>query len=558
MPSPARRVLRSTVAPLALYGAVSLAFFGRALVLHGDRDYLGLGYDPQIFVWSLAWWPNAIANGENPIVTHAMWPVVGLNLAWVTAVPGLALLATPVTLLAGPVFAYNVLTVALPALAAWTAFLLCRYLTGSWWASLAGGYLFGFSSYVIGHTSGGHSHLTSVLLVPLAALTVLQYVHGRIGARALALRLGPILGAQVYLSTEVFATLTVALVASLVAAFALVPSARGRLGSAALPLAGAYALGCLVAAPILAYALMDFHGDSINDPALFPADLLNVVVPTETTLLSGDRAAGITREFLGNLAENGAYLGLPLLAIVGWFAWQRRRDPGGRLLVALFALGVVAELGVALRVGGDRVVPLPWALAEQLPALNNVLPVRFSMYVALAASVAAALWAASPRPAPWIRAGLVGAAVISLLPAVTRDFWDTTPTRPAFFSDERYRSCLREDDNVLVPDAAGMDATLWQTESGFDFRLANGSLNPQPPDVPDRDVAIDILYNLVPEGGGEAVVRLARGLEATVILLDAEHAWWGPVLEEAGLGPPVERGGVRLYHLRRPLPGCRA
>jgi hypothetical protein len=559
MPGVASRVVRSTVGPVAIYGLLSLAFFGRPLLLHGDRDFLGShDYDPQIFIWSLGWWPHAILNGENPIVTDAMWPVTGTNLAWVTAVPGLALLAAPVTLLAGPVIAYNVLTVALPALAAWTAFLLCRYLTGSWWASLAGGYLFGFSSYMLGHLTAGHSNLTSVFLVPLVALTVLHYAHAKIGRRALALRLGLLLGAQVYLSTEVFATLTVSLVMSLAVAFLVVPEARTRLRNAVLPVLGAYVIGCVVASPILWYALTDFHTDSLNDPALFPADLLNIVVPTEVTYVSGDRASALSRQFPGNIAEHGAYLGLPLLVVLGWFGWQRWRQPSGRVLITLLALGVVAQLGVALHVAGDRIVAMPWALAEKLPVLNNVLPVRFTMYVALGAAVATALWAASPRPSRWMRAALVGAAVVSLVPAITRDFWRETPMRPAFFADGTYRACFRPDENVFIPAAAGMDATLWQAESGYRFRLANGALSPKLPEgIPDPDVAFAVLHDVVPEGGGAAVVRLARRLAATVILLDAEHVdQWGPALEDAGL-EPVENGGIWLYHLGPAPPSCR-
>ena len=198
-------------------------------------------YDPQIFIWSLAWWPHAILNGENPFVTHAMWPVVGIEPRVGDRGAAARAPRRAGDVLAGRCSRTTSLTVAMPALAAWTAFLLCRYLTGSWWASLAGGYLFGFSSYVIGHTSAGHSNLTSVFLVPLVALTVLQYVHGKIGARALALRLGLLLGAQVYLSTEVFATLTVALVTSLLVAFLVVAEARDRLRSAALPVLAAYA-----------------------------------------------------------------------------------------------------------------------------------------------------------------------------------------------------------------------------------------------------------------------------------------------------------------------------
>jgi hypothetical protein len=549
------RALASTLGPLAIYALLSLGFFGRALLRHGDRDYLGLGYDPQIFIWSLGWWPHAILDGENPFVTEAMWPVVGVNLTWVTSVPGLALVAAPLTLLAGPVLAYNVVSVALPALAAWTAFLLCRYLTGSWWASVAGGYLFGFSSYMISHVSAGHANLSSVFLVPLVALTVLQYVDARIGGRALAVRIGLLLGAEIYLSTEVFATLTVALLASLVVAFVLVPDVRARLRTGVRPLLGALAVALVVAAPLLGYALTDYEGDRLADPAQAPADMANLVVPTETTLVREEYAKAIAGEFIGPLAEQSAYLGLPLIAILGWFAWQRRRRPAGRLLVVLLALGIVAELGVELRISGDRVVPLPWALAAKLPGLEHAIPGRFAMYVSLGAAVAVALWGASRRPAALVRVGLIAAAVIALLPAVSRDLWDTTPTRPSFFADDVYRKCFRSDENVFVPDPAGADATLWQAESDYEFRLANG-LIPQLTDaIPDHEAVRQVLFNQIPEGGGQRVVRLARGIDATVILLDAEHAWWGPELVEAGL-EPVEVGAVRLYHLRPARPSC--
>jgi hypothetical protein len=147
--------------------------------------------------------------------------------------------------------------------------------------------------------------------------------------------------------------------------------------------------------------------------------------------------------------------------------------------------------------------------------------------------------------------------VISLLPAVTRDLWRTTPTRPAFFADEIYRSCFRPDETAFVPDAAGMEATLWQAESRYRFRLANGSLSPElPEDIPDREAAYSVLYNTVPEGGGDRVVSLARRLGATVVLIDAEHSdAWSPVFEQAGL-EPVDTGGVRLYPLRPLLPAC--
>src|SRR5438128_8971041 len=208
------RVRRTSLAALGLYVAVSFAYFGLRLLPHPGNSYVGDQVDPQIFIWSIGWWPHAILHGQNPIVTHAIWAPTGVNLAWATSVPGLAIPLTPVTLLFGPVVAYDTAAVLLPALAAWTAFLLCRRVTGATAPSVVGGYLFGFSSYMLGQELG-HLHMTSVFLVPLVALVVLRYVDGTLDARGLVVRLGPLLALQLLFSTELVFTVTLALACSL-------------------------------------------------------------------------------------------------------------------------------------------------------------------------------------------------------------------------------------------------------------------------------------------------------------------------------------------------------
>src|SRR5438093_9249758 len=120
---------------------------------------------------SLACWQHALCAGQRPFAWHAFYARYGINLAWATSVPWLAIPFAPLTWLFGPVASYNVAALLLPAAAAWTAFLLCRYLTGALWPSLVGGYLFGFSAYVVAQ-SLGHPHMASVFLLPLAALVV--------------------------------------------------------------------------------------------------------------------------------------------------------------------------------------------------------------------------------------------------------------------------------------------------------------------------------------------------------------------------------------------------
>ena len=178
----------SSFAALLGYCAVSFLYFGLRLLSGGQ--YVGPRDDPQIFIWSFAWLPHAILHGENPLITHAIWAPSGVNLTWTTFVPGLALLFAPLTLTLGAVASYNVAVVLIPAVSAWTAFLLCRHLTRALWPSLVGGFLFGFSSYMLGQQQG-HTHMSTVFLLPLVALVVLRFLEGELDGRGVVLRLAP-------------------------------------------------------------------------------------------------------------------------------------------------------------------------------------------------------------------------------------------------------------------------------------------------------------------------------------------------------------------------------
>src|SRR5260221_597886 len=133
---------------------------------------------------------NAIGHLLNPFYTHVIYAPTGVNLTWTATSPGLPLAFSPLTLLFGPAAAYNVVAMLLPAFAAWTAYLLCRHLTGSLWASLVGGYLFGFSSAIIQEELWGNLDITGVFLLPLVALVVVRYIQEELTGRGLVWRLG--------------------------------------------------------------------------------------------------------------------------------------------------------------------------------------------------------------------------------------------------------------------------------------------------------------------------------------------------------------------------------
>jgi hypothetical protein len=534
--------------PLALgaYLAVSLLYYGVRVLPDPRKEYVGFGDDPFIFMWSFGWWPHALGSGDNPFYTHSLWAPDGINLAWITTVPALSLAYAPITLLGDAVVAYNVAATLAPVLAGLSAFWLCRHVTGAFWPSLVGGYLFGFSAYMIGHELG-HLNLSGVFLLPLVTLLILRYVEGSLGPRALAWRLGLVLAVQLWISTEVFFTLTLSLVLAVLLAYLVVREARPRLRTLPLPLLGAYGLTTLLGSPLLAYALIHFERASLNRPQDFGADLLNFVVPTRLIAAGAVWAPPIAERFAGNDAETTAYLGLPLLAIIVWFAGERWRRPGSRFLVLGLAAAGFLALGTSLRVAGRELTPLPWDLVADQPLFNNAMPVRFSAYVSLAAAVLVALWMRDTNG----RAAIVlpALAVLALVPRLELPLWQSSVVRPSFFTAGLYRDCLQEGENVFTYPYRSGAPLLWQVDSGFHFRLAGGTVRSGMPETFTPVKAAWEIYFDDARPGAPDMVAFFRDKDVSRALIDDEFdEQWQPSLEWQG--EPSTLGGIVVY------PGC--
>jgi hypothetical protein len=100
------------------------------------------------------------------------------------------------------------------------------------------------------------------------------------------------------------------------------------------------------------------------------------------------------------------------------------------------------------------------------------------MYVSLAAAVVVALWTASARGrflrGPYLLPAL---AVAALVPAFWQLDWRQHPERWAFFTQGLYRSCIPRDETLAIfPYGRWGDSMLWQAETGFRFRMAEGNM----------------------------------------------------------------------------------
>ncbi len=541
-------VLQGGIAFLAyLIVWVGTAF--RPVVHHASLMLLDQrSMDPNFYVWSLRWWPYAIGHGLDPLYSHQIAAPTGHSLAWVTTVPPLALLSTPLTLAAGPVVAFNLLAaVALP-LSAWAAFVLCRRLTGKFWAALAGGAVFGFSAYQMNHASAGQLNLVYSLLVPIIAYLVLLWREERISSRTFVILAGLAMALQFYLFLETFADITALLVVSLAVGFAL---AGRESRPAVLRLAKvcglAYVIALVLAAPYLGYALTT---KAPKPEKVTGMDLASLVVPRP------GRTFGI--HWLRHLAiapnpiSAACYVGIPLFVLAILLAvtcWQSRLV---RFLTVMLGLILVASVGPVVYLEGRRRAEVFWAELFRLPLVRNAYPLRLMLFAYLILAVGVALWLAGPaKRLPWARWGLAVLVVVFIA-------LDTIPikvrahtTEPVFISAGQYRRQLAPGEIVVVVSQVGNAGMLWQAQSDFYMRLAGGFINAGLSHRTDLPKAVQDLARATPADVAN-FEQFVRTDHVGAILLDAnsEPRWVGIFHRVGFVGHTV--GGVIVY----PTRGC--
>ncbi len=552
---------RGPLLALLAYSCISLALFGRDVLgelrhavegFGASPDYYGR--DQSIYVWSLAHGARALAQLRNPFRAPEVFAPAGYNLAWATSLIGPALIAAPVTLLLGAIATYNLLALAAPALAAWTAFLLCRRLSGRAGAAFAGGLLFGFGTY---ESAEMVNHLTLALtaLLPLAALLVLKRRDGEISRRAFIPALGLVLALQLWTATEVFASLV------MFGAFAFLLGGLigGRLASiselrnTALDSLGALLFALLLASPLLYYAVRypnPVGGVSARDAGV---DLANFIVPTAVTWLHPLGSASAQMKLRGNVTEQVAYFGIPLLAVIALAAVELRRSALARCLLAFMGVAALLALGAHVYVEGEPLgVALPWSLLGRLPLIRFATPGRFLVYAWLAAALLLSRWLARPSH-PAARWGAFALIAVSLLPSIAGGRWRTPVARPGLFADAASsRRAIPEGGTVLaLPFGIAGDSMYWQVEDSFRFRLAGGYLSISLPGAYRPYIHLIRAF----EGGplsASAERRLCSFIRFTgtrVILLREGFAGpWHALLAPLGVRPR-RLGGFAVYEL---------
>lgn len=548
-----RPSLKALIAFL-LFELVTIAIWARPVLFELGSRYIGEGGgDSKLYIWSLGWTPWALTHHSDLLHTTMIYAPKGISLAWVTFLPGAAFLAWPITKLFGPLAAYNVWLMLAPALAALGAYLVCHRITDRFWASLVGGYVFGFGTFLVGHMHG-HLNLVLVFPVPLAVYVVVRRVQGSLGPVATVLWLTLILVGQFLFSTELFATATMYFVLAFACALIFGGRLRKRFLMTGLLVAGSYVLAAIVLSPYIRSALDHAPAAALRPTDRTVIDLYSLIIPRATTVF-GTVPALLERSlrFPATSVEDAGYISVALLAVLIGFAITGRRRWSTWGLLTFWVLGTVLAFGAWLHIGGERTsIRLPGALLADMPLLKNATPQRFPVYTALALGLIVAIWLTRAgrrwwAPLAWTLA--LGGCFL-LLARVNEPPFHPTEHLPAFFTGGDVGTVVRPGENVLViPRDKGAEMHF-QTAAGFPFRMPQGHVGPVPDQFQGNPLSRG-LARVQPHPYMPAPASFAAWLEqngvTAVIVDDIARPRFEPLVRSVGMEPVFEGGGVSVW-----------
>ncbi|RDI48476.1 hypothetical protein DFR68_108309 [Nocardia mexicana] len=467
------------------------------------------GQDQSMWEWFFAVTAHSVANLESPLGTTLQNFPAGVNMMANTAMFGVGVPLTPVTLLFGPTTTYVlVLTAGLAATSFAWYWLFSREMVTSRFAAFVGGVFCGFAPAMISHANA-HPNFVMLALLPVIALLMIRMARraatGPAPTRARRAReaavLGVLVALQIALGEEPLLIFALAFGLFAVVYYLHAPRLGWRVTRTVAPTVGPAALLtlALTAVPLWwqffgpqSYKSID-HGPTGNDlKALvqFPAESLGGV-------FAPGQNVGI------NPTEDNSYFGWPLLALVAVtvvLLWRRRGwarldgpDSGDaarnhyrvvRAAAAVIVVFIVMSLGVSASFGRRMTnVSLPWKWLEQVPLLNTVLETRFSMAAIPAIAIVLALGTeraiaygrqslGDPRPLIWF--GVLALTLAPLVPTIL-PVTHRTPT-PAFFTDGTVRQYVSGGSVVIAPPPYRLDARplRWQIDADLAFPLAGG------------------------------------------------------------------------------------
>ncbi len=368
----------------------------------GLLGYSGDNFQHAWFLWHFA---RAIVSFQNPFYTNLIYYPTTVNLGWSTTDPLAGVLALPLSLLFGPVVAYNLSLILQLALAAFFARLLCLRICRNQAAALIGGVCFGFSPFLMAHALG-HLSLVTAFPIPLYFLALDRVLQSGGQAAATvdanqARNAGVLTGLALLLTALAHYDYTAVCMAGTAVVICVDAILAGPRFFAKIWRTLAWAAGTFVItfSPIL-FLLVGNAADKPSPRPFghlqeFSADALGFLIPSWNHMLLGNFARGLNPNIFAAGYEGTVYVGPVILALALLGFWKGR-TLDRRWAVQAAALAVsfyLLSLGPAVRVFGRQTyIPGPAALLYRIPWTQFVsAPARFHVIGMLGLAVLGSL-----------------------------------------------------------------------------------------------------------------------------------------------------------------------
>ncbi|MER5714409.1 dolichyl-phosphate beta-glucosyltransferase [Streptomyces sp. NPDC002132] len=468
----------------ALFLAMAVALYSGRFFDPARRYLTDSLQDQNQWEWFFAVTADNVARLRNPFFSDLQGAPDGVNLMANTAMPGLSVPLTPLTLLLGPAVTLNlVMTLGLAATAGAWYWLIVRRLVRQRGAAFAGATLAAFAPPMVSHANA-HPNFVVLFMIPLIVDRALRLCETGGRRTRDAVILGLMTAYQLFIGEEALLLAALGMLVFALAHAAVRPDVARLV---ARPLLGGLAVAAAVCLPLVVYPLAwQFSGpQSYTHIEHGPAAANSVralLTFAERSLIAGDadRAAALSL----NPTEQNAFYGWPLLLFALAVTVRLWRQPAARALACTAAVAAVLSLGPRIHVPlSGAEIPGPWAPLAGLPLLESVIVSRVALICAPALGMLLALAVGRLATARSLGTQYVGllAVCLALLPLVPAPLKsEPRAATPAFFTDGSWKPYVSPGETLVpvpLPDPQAAEALHWQTEAGLGFRMPGGYFN---------------------------------------------------------------------------------
>ncbi len=462
--------------PFLFYCLATLVFFYPQLA-DLSNSLIGPPEDNCMHYWSLDWDARALGSPAVGMeFSNMIFHPEGSSLLFHTHSFFNVFLNALLVKVMSPVLSYNLLILQTFPLAALGAFFLIRYLTGDPFASLAGGFIYGFNPSHYAHALH-HINIATIQFLPFFILFYLKAIQKPTLRNIFAATLFFLLNSLCDWQYLIFAVLFMALVT----VYLMI-----RRRTVWMP--QIYAVSLVIAGvPVLVQAgwlaamarTMKGHYAEVALPLCQMADLFGLVVPHINHWLGNFSWIGrINRLYLSNEWEGTVYLGLVNLGLV-FLAWRLIKTQAKKYLAGLVHFAVLA-LGSPLTVlGHEFPLKLPFALLAQIPLMSLLrAPSRLIVFSYLFLGILTAL--ALKELLGRIRSPRAFAVTfLAILGLIFADYYSVSDARTPVAPPPCFAALPRSGDPyaiLILPSDGGVDKYYLMHQVAHGLPMVNGAL----------------------------------------------------------------------------------